>query len=590
MSGETEDDLRADFLVEAGELVQKLGEQLVALEQRPSDVELLNAVFRGFHTVKGGAGFLGLDAMVELCHAAEDVFNGLRGGRIRMEAPLMDAVLEAVDQLQAMMAGVVAGDLPAAAPAALIVRLRAVAQASAAASPALAPVVPELPPACSDAAATISDDEFEALLDQLHGAGQAPTGVPPAEPLADGTVAPPPPRRLGAIGPAETAESSVRVDTSALDRLMNLVGELVLVRNRLKTLCGRGEQNPYFRSIGELDHITRGLQSAVMRVRMQPVRKVFARFPRLAREVARGLGKQVEVELTGEETGLDKSLVEALADPLVHLVRNSIDHGIEPPRAREAAGKRAAGLLRLAAQQVGDHIAISVSDDGAGIDPERLRRKAVEKGLYAPADAARLTMDECLQLVFVPGLSTKDSVSEISGRGVGMDVVKSAIVGLGGSVHIASVPGQGTEISIRLPLTLAILPALMVRVGSRSLAMPVAPVLDVFALDRSRIRRLGRWDVVLYRKDTLRLIHVARWLGVALPEDEPCHVAVAQAAGESFGFVVSQVLGREEVVVKSIGPALSGLAGVAGATVTGEGKVALIVDLRGLARAYAGSD
>ncbi|MBL6749026.1 MAG: chemotaxis protein CheA [Nevskia sp.] len=585
MSGETEDDLRADFLVEAGELVQKLGEQLVALEQHPSDQELLNAVFRGFHTVKGGAGFLGLDAMVDLCHAAEDVFNGLRNGRLRMQPQLMDAVLESVDHLQAMMAAVSAGEAPARAPQALIGRLHAAAQPAAAPvqEAAPAPAVPAAP-----VSATISDDEFEALLDELHGAGQAPQGAAPAAGADDGAPAPPP--RPAPVAPVEPAESSVRVDTQSLDRLMNLVGELVLVRNRLKTLCGRSEQSPYFRSVGELDHITRGLQSAVMRVRMQPVRKVFARFPRLAREVARSLGKQVEVELSGEDTGLDKSLVEALADPLVHLVRNSVDHGIEPPRQREAAGKRASGRLLLAARQVGDHIVVSVSDDGGGMDPEKLRRKAVEKGLYAPADAARLSVDECLQLVFLPGFSTKEAISEISGRGVGMDVVKSTIVGLGGSVHIASEPGLGTEVSIRLPLTLAILPALMVRVGARLLAMPVAPVLDVFALERERMRRLGRWDVVLYRKDTLRLIHVDRWLGVALAPDEPCHVAVAQAGGESFGFVVSQVLGREEVVVKSIGPALSGLAGVAGATVTGEGKVALIVDLLGLARAYAGSE
>jgi two-component system chemotaxis sensor kinase CheA len=312
---------------------------------------------------------------------------------------------------------------------------------------------------------------------------------------------------------------------------------------------------------------------------------VFSRFPRLAREVARGVGKLVEVELIGEETGLDKSLVEALADPLVHMVRNSVDHGIELPAQRVAAGKPASGRLRLSAQQAGDQILITVEDDGAGMDPERLRVKAVEKGLLAADAAARLSAQECLQLIFLPGFSTKDRVSELSGRGVGMDVVKSAITALGGTVQIESRPGFGSSIRLRVPLTLAILPALMIGVGSRLLALPLAPVLDVFALDASQLRRLDRWDVLLHREETLRLIHLHRWLDLPSPAGEQRHVVVAQVENERYGFIVSQVHAREEVVIKPLGAMLRGLAGVAGATVTGSGRVALILDLPGLVRA-----
>jgi len=577
MSADTDDDIRADFLSESGELIARLGQQLVELEQQPADTELLNAVFRGFHTIKGGAGFLGLDAMVALCHAAEEVFNALRKGLLRIDPPLMDATLEALDRLQAMHAAATAGRTPAAAPAELIGRLQRAAQGQ----PGAPEKLPMVAVPSMDAGA-ITDDEFEALLDQLHGEGQGP-GSAGAEPAAE---APPRVEMLAAVPQAAAVtESSVRVDTAALDGMMNLVGELVLVRNRLKRLCARADQGPQARAVGELDHITRSLQTAVMRVRMQPIRRVFSRFPRLAREVARGVGKLVEVELIGEETGLDKSLVEALADPLVHMVRNSVDHGIELPVQRVAAGKPASGRLRLSAQQAGDQILITVEDDGAGMDPERLRVKAVEKGLLAAADAARLSAQECLQLIFLPGFSTKDRVSELSGRGVGMDVVKSAITALGGTVQIESRPGFGSSIRLRVPLTLAILPALMIGVGSRLLALPLAPVLDVFALDASQLRRLDRWDVLLHRKETLRLIHLHRWLDLPAPAGEQRHVVVAQVENERYGFVVSQVHAREEVVIKPLGAMLRGLAGVAGATVTGSGRVALILDLPGLVRA-----
>jgi two-component system, chemotaxis family, sensor kinase CheA len=593
----SDDDIRADFLIEAGELVQALGGQLVELESRPQDQDLLNAIFRAFHTVKGGAGFLELHPLVELCHAAEDVFNALRGGKRAVDAPLMDAVLQALDSVQAMMQAVAAGvPLTPAAPA-LLQTLRALL------APVAAPVAPKkkaapkprkAKAAAAPAADTISDDEFEALLDQLHGSGKAPAPVqpapavsapPPAEKSAPPAVAAVRPQPVAAAAPPP-AETTVRVDTARLDALMNLVGELVLVRNRLKDLRARDADPALFaRPVAELDFITRGLQNAVMQVRMQPVGKVFARFPKIARDVARGLGKQVEVELQGEDTDLDKNLVEALADPLVHMVRNSVDHGIEMPDERVRRGKPAAGKLVLSAQQQGDSIAITVRDDGGGIDAERVRSKAVEKGLLDPIDAAQLSQDECLQLVFLPGFSTKEQVSDLSGRGVGMDVVNSRIRALGGSVRIESELGAGSTVRIRVPLTLAILSALMVSANGRRYALPLAPVLDVFALEPGAAETLDRWDVVLTRRDTLRLVWLDPWLARA-EDDRRRHVVVAQVGDERYGFVVGEVRGREEIVIKPLGPSLRGTPGISSATVLPDGRVALILDFAGLVEAW----
>ncbi len=646
---DVDDDIRADFLAEAGELIDKLGHQLVELESRPHDADLLNAIFRAFHTVKGGAGFLGVHALVELCHATEDVFNLLRGGKRSVDAPLMDAVLQAVDRVQSMMADLGAGREPVAAPPELILALHDLASASPAVSvaerPAAAPAKKKKPrskaapttPAPTSESKLIGDDEFEALLDQLHG-GQAPgkaaVSPPPAAAkpsddtitedefdalldqmaaqrklaMTSGAAATDPqpqprtspdapnsavrnpataaPAAPAATAPAPAAETTVRVDTGKLDRMMNGVGELVLVRNRLKALAV-GAGSDLARAVRELDFITRSLQGAVMQVRMQPVGKVFARFPKLARDVARGLGKQVDVVLVGQDTDLDKNLVEALADPLVHMVRNSVDHGIEMPELRIARGKPAAGRIRLEARQEGDHIRISVRDDGAGIDPERIRAKVVEKGLLDSAAAARLSADECLQQIFLPGFSTKDQVSDLSGRGVGMDVVKQKIRALNGTAVIESQPGQGSVIHLRVPLTLAILPALMVDAGNRQFALPLSLVADVFALDTSAVRQVGHWPVVPLKRENLRLIDLERWAGGAVDERAVRHVVVVTLAEERYGLIVYQVRGREEVVIKPLGASLRGLSGVAGATVTPQGRVALIVDVPGLVQTHA---
>lgn len=650
-----DDDIRADFLVEAGDLIEKLGGQLVELESRPDDTELLNAIFRAFHTVKGGAGFLAIMPLVELCHVTEDVFNALRNGKRAVDAALMDAVLQAVDHVQAMMASVAAGTEPEAAPLELVESLRAMLKApspavvestSAATAPAAKasadPIEDEFeamldqiaaekkaPKAVSAVDDTISEDEFDALLDKLDAEKKSarsakPAADPSAAPNSDAisedefdalldqmaaekksakatpavapTPAPAPAAKPAAAKPASAkptapapapapAETSVRVDTAKLDRMMNLVGELVLVRNRLKALAAV-HGGDVGRAVSELDFITRGLQGAVMQVRMQPIGKVFSRFPKLARDVARGLGKQVEVVLIGQDTDLDKNLVEALADPLVHMVRNSVDHGIEMPDVRMARGKPAAGQLKLEARQEGDHIRITVRDDGGGIDPERVRTKVVEKGLMDAASAARLSQEECLQLIFLPGFSTKDQVSDLSGRGVGMDVVKQRIQSLNGTAMIESQPGQGSAVHLRVPLTLAILPALMIDAGQRQFALPLAMVADVFALDPSAVRKVGHWPVVPLKRENLRLIDLEVWAGAA-DTTGTRHVVVVMLGEERFGLIVRQVRGREEVVIKPLGAALRGLAGVAGATVTPQGRVALIVDVPGLVQAHA---
>ena len=644
-----DEDIAADFILEAQEILDRLGEQLVTLEQAPQDGDQLNAVFRGFHTLKGGAGFLGINAMVELCHAAEETLGMARSGKAVLQAHHFDAAQQSLDWLQAMLDAVSAGTEPEHAPPALIalfdvdaVPVAAAPMAAAAdgdlidedefealldqlhgsAAPGARPgaaakpakgddlisedefealldelhggVAPGAKPVAAAAPASkakagddlIDEDEFEALLDQLHG-GAAP-GAKPIAAAAATAVAPAPraaatPKPAAAPGkPAVEPEHTVRVDTKRLDAIVNLIGELVLSRNRLKTLRMRLKDEELDRAVSVLDIATARLQSAVMRTRMQPVGKVFSRFPKVARDVARNLKKEVDLELIGAETELDRNLVEALADPLVHLVRNAIDHGIEMPDLREAQGKPRSGHVRLSAHQEGDYVSIEVQDDGAGIDPERLRAKAREKGLLDPEAAARLSSEECLHLVFLPGFSTKQEVTDISGRGVGMDVVQSRIRELSGQIQIQSELGRGSRFLIRVPLTLAILPTLLVQAGEDIYALPLARVMEVLHAPPSS---LGWFDgrAVLDRKShTLPLVDLRQWLDVEPMQASLLTIVVLQMGEARFGLVVDQVRGREEVVIKPLPKALRGLNGYAGATLIGDGRMALILDVDGL--------
>ncbi|MEQ4575652.1 MAG: chemotaxis protein CheA [Gammaproteobacteria bacterium] len=570
------DDIVADFIVEAQEILDRLGEQLVSLEQAPEDATQLNAVFRGFHTLKGGAGFLGVQPMVELCHAAEETLGRARSGQATLAPHHFDAAQQSLDHLQAMLDALSAGREPEQVPAALIAQFDAGSEPPPATGSGKAQASPPQPAASHDDG-LIGEDEFESLLDELHG-----RAAPGTKPLAAAVPALGTRASAPVVKPAAEAEHTVRVDTKRLDAIVNLIGELVLARNRLKTLRARIRDEELDRAVSTLDIATARLQSAVMRTRMQPVGKVFSRFPKVARDVARSLRKEVELELVGAETELDRNLVEALADPLVHLVRNAIDHGVEDPDLREASGKPRSGRVRLSAQQEGDYVSIEIQDDGAGIDPERLREKAREKGLIDHEAAARLSVDECLHLIFLPGFSTKTEVTDISGRGVGMDVVQSRIRELSGTIQIQSELGRGTRFMIRVPLTLAILPTLLVQAGEDVYALPLARVVEVLHAPQTSLGWFDGRAVLDRRSHTLPLVDLRRWLSLD-PRPTPLLTVVLLQAGDTrFGLVVDQVRGREEVVIKPLPRVLRGLPGYAGATLIGDGRMALILDVDGL--------
>jgi two-component system chemotaxis sensor kinase CheA len=573
-------EIAADFLIEAQEILDRLGEQLVTLEHDPSDSEQLNAVFRGFHTLKGGAGFLGIQPMVNLCHAAEETLGLVRAGQATLESQHFDAAQQSLDWLQQMLDAIGASEEPPHAPQSLIDQFDVHGGAPAPAQKAAAVAVPVTAAAGGD---LISDDEFEALLDNLHG-GAAPTSVAPPAPAPAAPASAP--AKPAAPKPAAKAggdvEQTIRVDTKRLDAIVNLVGELVLSRNRLKTLRARIRDEELDRAVSSLDIATARLQTAVMRTRMQPVGKVFSRFPKVARDVARQLQKEVDLELVGADTELDRNLVEALADPLVHLVRNAIDHGVEVPSLREACNKPRAGHVRLSAQQEGDFVTIEIRDDGAGIDPERLRAKALEKGLIDPESAARLSHDECLQLIFLPGFSTKAEVTDISGRGVGMDVVQSRIRELSGQITIHSDVGRGSRFVIRVPLTLAILPTLLVQAGDPVYALPLARVMEVLHAPSESLRWFDGQAVLDRQSHTLPLVDLRHWLQVDPVMTPLLTIVVLQMGEQRFGLIVDQVRGREEVVIKPLPRAVRGLPGYAGATLIGDGRMALILDVDGL--------
>ncbi len=722
MSFGADEEILQDFLVEAGEILEQLSEQLVELESRPDDANLLNAIFRGFHTVKGGAGFLQLHELVECCHIAENVFDILRKGERHVDSELMDVILEALDAVNGMFSEVrerapitaatpellaalarlaepaAAAPVVQAAPEPVVeaeqdvtdsefeqlldslnaVKAEAEAPAAPAATPtseditdaefeslldqlhgkgqfaadAVAPAAtPETPAA--NASTDITDDEFEALLDQLHGKGTfvaealpevaatataapaasaAPAGdglisdhefealldelhgkgkfteVAPAAAVATATAAPvaakaaaPAAKPAPAVAPARAAapaaaekpaseaETTVRVDTARLDDIMNMVGELVLVRNRLVRLGLNSGDEAMQKAVSNLDVVTADLQTAVMKTRMQPIKKVFGRFPRLVRDLARQLKKEINLELVGEETDLDKNLVEALADPLVHLVRNAVDHGVETPEEREAAGKSRNGKVILAAEQEGDHILLSITDDGKGMDPNILRGIAVKRGVMDKDAADRLTDTECYNLIFAPGFSTKTEISDVSGRGVGMDVVKTKISQLNGSINIYSTKGQGSKIVIKVPLTLAIMPTLMVMLGNQAFAFPLVNVNEIFHLDLSRTNVVDGQEVVIVRDKALPLFYLKRWLVASAKHEEQRegHVVILSVGTQRIGFVVDQLVGQEEVVIKPLGKMLQGTPGMSGATITGDGRIALILDVPSMLKRYA---
>ncbi|NOX26677.1 MAG: chemotaxis protein CheA [Gammaproteobacteria bacterium] len=648
MSYDLNDEILQDFLVEADELLELLAEQLVDLEKNPEDADLLAAVFRAFHTVKGGAGFLAITPLVEICHRGEDVFNVLRQGDRVADTGLMDVILQVMDSINEMFDVVRTGEEPDPPDPALMQALENLAKVPGKEAATVAESSPESVSAAAPESDNITDDEFEALLDNLHGEGKSTTpgddvaasvsasdvisedefdsmlddlygsgpiggasaeksepasveakseavaedkpaekmpviaeeATPPAKPAAKAKPKPPAPK----------TESVVRVDTERLDEIMNMVGELVLVRNRLQTLQIEVENERMAKAVSDLDLVTSDLQTSVMKTRMQPIKKVFGRFPRVVRDLARSLNKEIELELVGEDTDMDKNMVEALADPLVHLVRNSVDHGVETPAIREVAGKERQGKVILSAAQQGDHILLSIEDDGAGMDAEVLRAKVIEKELMDAETAARLDDRACYNLIFMAGFSTKDQISDVSGRGVGMDVVKTRITQLGGSITIDSELGKGTTIRLKLPLTLAILPTLMIVLQDQTFALPLTSVVEIFHVNINEISVVDGNPVIVIREQALPLLHVGEWLVNGYDKEhlnsQMAHVVVVNVGSQQLGFVVDQLVGQEEVVIKPLGAFLHGTKGLAGATITGNGQIALILDVPGLVMQY----
>ncbi len=711
MSFEADEELLEDFLTEAGEILEALSEQLVELENSPDDQDLLNAIFRGFHTIKGGAGFLNLTTLVEVSHITENVFDLLRNQQRTITAELMDVILQALDTVNEMFETIRGGEQPDAADPELLNNLNQYSKPES--EDAVEEVVEETetvksqPTNDNSGTDELSDDDFEALLDEIHGSGGSPSSSTPTisttdssgdamsdddfealldelhgsgnkpgssksegekkqkdsvaaaskkpdsskpaskEIMADDDFdslldeihgkgkgptatkatqskptkteakkekkvtakptakkapkkeaktaakkpAPKAKEKAKASGKVSSGENTVRVDTKRLDDIMNMVGELVLVRNRMSILTQQFNDETLSATAQNLDLVTASLQGAVMKTRMQPIKKVFGRFPRVVRDLARTLKKEITLELVGEDTDLDKNLVEALADPLVHLVRNSVDHGVEMPDVRQKSGKDRVGKVILSASQEGDHILLTIRDDGAGMNADHLRSIAVKKKLMDEEAAARLDDKECFNLIFAPGFSTKTEISDVSGRGVGMDVVKTKISQLNGVVDIDSEQGVGTTINIKVPLTLAIMPTLMVVVGDQTFALPLASVSEIFHLDLTKSNVVDGQQVIVIREKAIPLFYLEHWLIKDSDRSKKMtegHVVIYQSGSKRVGFVVDSLVGQEEVVIKALGPGLSGTPGMSGATITSDGGIALILDVPSLLAHYSG--
>ena len=607
-----------DFLTEAGELLSDVDNKLVDLEKRPKDGGLLNDIFRGFHTIKGGAGFLNLTPMVDLCHLTENIFDLLRRNELVLNANIMDAILAATAAVRVMFDDLARGGQPQAGDAALLASLRAIlsgdadpaaksdkppAAKASAEPPAKAPTAAKSEPQPAQAAqlAKSGDKAAEPDWEAFYNAiTQAPPQAPARDPArpqgrrASDDPAPDeaPQGRRAADKIAVPRDSTIRIDTTRLDQVLTLSGELGLAKNRLSCLRrdivgGRTDADvlrSFDEAVNQLDLVVADLQRAVMKTRMQPIGRLFQKYPRMARDLARGLGKDVELVLEGEETELDRAMIDDLADPLIHLVRNAVDHGVEMPQDRVAAGKPERSIVRLMARQEGDHVLIEIRDDGRGINPETLRRKAFEKGLIDADAANRLDTTQSLHLVFLPGFSTKDQASSVSGRGVGMDVVKTGVEKLNGRVEIESEVGVGTTFRISLPLTLAILPVLIVKHGPQSFAVPLATVHEIVPLPMSALQHVGGCATIVVRGQVLSVRTLGSLLGWSSP-GAPAYGILMQCRHTCFVLAVEDYVGREDVVIKPLADIKP--TGVAGATLAGDGSVVLILDLEPLLAAAA---
>ena len=625
-------ELLEDFLVESFELIEQIDHDLVELESNPDDLELLNRIFRVAHTVKGSSSFLNFDTLTKLTHHMEDVLNKARHGELKITADVMDVVLKSVDMMKGLLVSIRDNgndsssgiDISQICP-----QLTAISEGQ---SPTSATPEPEPAPAPEPAAAdippsaipedidpnTLSEDQINAEIERLlkvrkaedearraakgSGGGATPAApaapaiapaAAPAAPVVDKPAAAAKPAGDGANAPAKAganaSDQTIRVEVGRLDYLMNLVGELVLSKNRLLTIYNDveerydGEQflEELNQVVSSLSLVTTDVQLAVMKTRMQPVAKVFNKFPRVVRDIGRDLNKQIDLIISGEETELDKSIVEEIGDPLTHIIRNSCDHGIEDPATRKAAGKPEKGTIELKAYNEGNHIVIEIIDDGKGIDAEAIRIKAVERGLISENEADTMSNKEIYSIIFRPGFSMAAKVTNISGRGVGMDVVKTNVEKLHGVIDIDSEVGKGTTLKLKIPLTLAIIQSLLVGTQEEIYAIPLANVNETVRVSVDNIYTIEGKNVLRLRDEVLSLVRLSDLFGVkqVLESGDQTYVVVISVAETKLGIIVDNLIGQEEIVIKSLGSYLANIDGIAGGTIRGDGRVTLIVDV-----------
>lgn len=607
------EDLLQDFLQEAHDLLSDVDNKLVDLEKTPDDRGLLNDIFRGFHTVKGGAGFLNASELVTLCHLTENLFDRLRNGELVLTPELMDTIMAATKGVRDMFGELGQMVLPQPADPQVIAALQGVLSGD---SPVVAGPVSQ-PEATAAHTQNQVGQQGEPDWNVLHAVvtgqqaapsthgelitkleSESPSASPNVAAVTGATTAPSPFGRRATDRPngQPTAsrrveergrENTIRVDTSRLDQVLNLSGEIGLTKNRLTSLradilAGKSDAETLHaldQAVSQLDLLVSDLQNSVMKTRMQPIGRLFQKYPRIARDLARQLGKDVELVLAGEETEVDKTMIEDLADPLIHLIRNAVDHGVEMPAERQASGKPAKSLVRLEARQEGDHIVLIIADDGKGMSAERIRAKAVEKGLISEEEANTLDERQSLNLIFLPGFSTKAQISDVSGRGVGMDVVKTNIQKLNGAIEIRSEPGKGSVFIISLPLTLAILPVLLVLLGDQPFALPLSLVREILPIEQSRIQEVGGKETLVVRGEVLPVITLARLLGWPL-QQSPEYGVFMQTAERSFILGVDSFAGRDDAVIKSLEDFRP--KGVAGVTTLSNGQIVLILDMKEL--------
>ena len=617
------EELMQDFLTEASELLSDVDSKLIDLEKQPHDRDLLNIIFRGFHTIKGGAGFLNATELVTLCHLTENLFDNLRNGELVLNAVLMDAIFAATGEVRQMFDALAQYRQPEAAPPQLIATLHAALNGEVAVVSAVAPQVAATESAADNPlSSSVASLDWNVLHQALVGSSSVPVqagsgaisaSAAEASPVLAATQAPLPPaggnkpsqpesssfgrrgndipgNKAPAAGRRENEagkDNTIRVDTDRLDQVLNLSGEIGLTKNRLThlrtdILQGRSDSATLLaldESVSQLDMLVVNLQNAVMKTRMQPIGRLFNKYPRLARDLARQLGKDVELVLSGEETEIDKTMIEDLNDPLVHLIRNAVDHGVETSEQRAAAGKTEKSLVHLSAKQEGDHIIIRITDDGKGMRPEVIRNKAIDKGLISAESASSLDEEQSLSLILLPGFSTKDEISSVSGRGVGMDVVKTNIEKLSGTISITSVPGKGSEFTISLPLTLAILPVLLLRLCNQSFAVPLSLVREILSVPPNDLQQIAGKATMVVRGEVLPVLSLASLIGWE-QTDKPEVGVLMQIEKNSFILSADGFAGHDDVVIKSLDTFRP--KGVAGVTMSSEGEIILILDIKEL--------